>query len=275
MGLQICHDPSQLRSAYEAVVSRGQTLFSNAGVFLERYFPVSRHIEAQVFGDGRGDCVAFGERECSIQRRHQKVIEESPSPFLDGKPGLRDRLLKTARSLASSVKYRSAGTVEYLVDDATGDFFFLEMNTRLQVEHGVTELRFDIDLVEMMLRQAEAPLDLSPYHASEPHGAAMEARLYAENPIKDFMPSPGLLQLVNFPSGDNIRIDTWVQSGTKVSSLYDPLLAKVMAYGVDRPSARQNLINALDETHLQGVATNLLYCKSILGSTGQPPPRWL
>ncbi|KAH7259846.1 putative urea amidolyase [Fusarium solani] len=266
MGLQICHDRLQLQSAYDAVVSRGQTLFSNAGVFLERYFPVSRHIEAQVFGDGRGDCVVFGERECSIQRRHQKVIEESPSPFVDGKPGLRDRLLKTAHSLACNVKYRSAGTVEYLVDDATGDFFFLEMNTRLQVEHGVTELRFDIDLVEMMLRQAEAPLDLSLYRDIRPHGAAIEARLYSENPIKNFTPSPGLLQQVRFPDGDNIRVDTWVMSGTKVSPLYDPLLAKVMSYGAERSSAADVLTKALEKIQLQGVASNLLYCKAILDS---------
>jgi acetyl/propionyl-CoA carboxylase alpha subunit len=269
MGLQICHDRLQLQSAYDAVVSRGQTLFSNAGVFLERYFPVSRHIEAQVFGDGRGDCVVFGERECSIQRRHQKVIEESPSPFVDGKPGLRERLLETAHSLACSVKYRSAGTVEYLVDDATGDFFFLEMNTRLQVEHGITELRFDIDLVEMMLRQAEAPLDLSLYRDIRPHGAAIEARLYSENPIKNFTPSPGLLQQVRFPDGDNIRVDTWVMSGTKVSPLYDPLLAKVMSYGAERSSAADVLTKALEKTQLQGVASNLLYCKAILDSDGK------
>ncbi|ATY60631.1 Allophanate hydrolase subunit 2 [Cordyceps militaris] len=262
-GLKICKDESEVRSSFASVVSRGTALFSNPGVFLERYFPVSRHIEIQVFGDGRGDCVAFGERECSIQRRHQKVIEESPSPFVAARPALRERLVQASRLLASSIRYRSAGTVEYLADDATGDFFFLEMNTRLQVEHGITELRFGIDLVALMLQQAAQPLDLCDLKMLEPSGAAMEARIYAENPGKNYLPSPGQLQLVEFSSDPGVRVDTWVQTGTNISLAFDPLLAKVMVHAETRSRAISKMQQALDKTKLRGVVTNTDYVRRI------------
>ncbi|POR35540.1 Putative urea carboxylase [Tolypocladium paradoxum] len=264
MGLQICENESQVRSSFASVVSRGTALFSNRGVFLERYYPVSRHIEVQVFGDGRGDCVVFGERECSIQRRHQKVIEESPSPFIETRPELRKRLLEVSELLGRTIKYRSAGTIEYLVDDSTAEFFFLEMNTRLQVEHGITELRFGIDLVELMLRQAQQPLDLDNFKSLAPTGAAIEARVYAENPLKNHMPSPGQLQYVQFGSAPGSRVDTWVQTGTNVSLLYDPLLAKVMVHASDRSAAIANLMQALDDTKLQGIITNADFLRRIL-----------
>lgn len=228
---------------------------------------MSRHIEVQVFGDGRGDCVVFGERECSIQRRHQKVIEESPSPFLESRPSLRDRLLKLSEHLARSIRYRSAGTIEYLVDDSTADFYFLEMNTRLQVEHGITELRFGVDLVEMMLGQAQKPLDLSNFRSITPQGSALEARVYAENPLKNHMPSPGQLQHVHFGAGDGIRVDTWVRTGTNVTLTYDPLLAKIMAHGDDRATAVSRLKQALDKTKLQGIVTNADFLARVLDSS--------
>ncbi|MCJ1304484.1 hypothetical protein MMC08_007296, partial [Hypocenomyce scalaris] len=155
MGLAVCKDIREVKDSFTMVKSRGETLFKNAGIFMERFYPDSHHIEVQVFGNGLGDAIHFGERECSIQRRHQKVIEECPSPFVTKHPHLREKLGSAAVSLAESIEYGSAGTIEYLVDDKSGDFFFLEMNTRLQVEHGITELCYSVDLVEMMLRQAD------------------------------------------------------------------------------------------------------------------------
>lgn len=259
-GLQICHDEAQVRASFASVVSRGSTLFANAGVFLERFYPISRHIEVQVFGDGHGDCIVLGERECSIQRRHQKVLEETPSPFLETRPALRQTLFAVSRRLGQHIRYRSAGTIEYLVDDATGDFFFLEMNTRLQVEHGITELCFDVDLVDLMLRLADGSLcSLEAYRGRVPSGHAVEARVYAENPLRNYMPSPGVLQQVSFPGSDccpGVRIDTWVRTGTNISLAFDPMLAKVMAHGATREEATARLRDALKETQLRGIVTN-------------------
>lgn len=232
MGLQTCGDGEELRRAFETVQSRGEALFKNAGVFLEKYYPAAHHIEVQVFGNGKGNVATLGERECSIQRRHQKVIEECPSPFVTQKhPELRQKLCEAAKSLAESVHYGSAGTLEFLVDDQTGGFFFLEMNTRLQVEHGVTEAVFGVDLVELMLRQADAQLagggGLSTAaiedvqgRCREPQGHAIEVRVYAENPVKGFAPSPGLLQKVEWKELAGTRIDTWVRAGITVSPNY-------------------------------------------------------
>ncbi|PHH91281.1 hypothetical protein CDD83_1091 [Cordyceps sp. RAO-2017] len=270
MGLQICESESELRSSFASVASRGSALFSNSAVFLEKYFPVSRHIEVQIFGDGRGDCVVMGERECSIQRRHQKIIEESPSPFVESRPALRARLFEASSRLGRAIKYRSAGTLEYLVDDATADFFFLEMNTRLQVEHGITELRFGVDLVELMLKQAESPIDLEPLKGMAAVGCAIEARLYAEDPLKKHLPNPGQLQHVEFGRGPRVRVDTWVRTGTMVSLAYDPLLAKVMGHGQSRAAAIDTLVQALAATRLQGIATNTGFLRQILAS-----PRFL
>lgn len=229
MGLITCNDVEEVCEGFKMVQSRGQTLFKNPGVFIERYFPASHHIEVQVFGNGLGQTIHFGERECSIQRRHQKVIEECPSPFVERHPELRQKLGDAAVRLSESIKYGSAGTVEYLVDDKTGDFFFLEMNTRLQVEHGITELCYDVDLVEMMLRQADAQLagkggiegsTLKQMQPSKPSGAAIEARIYAENPLRDYVPSPGLLQKVTWKEVSGSRIDTWVFTGSRITPNY-------------------------------------------------------
>lgn len=235
MGLQTCGDEAELRKAFQTVQSRGAALFKNAGVFLERYYPAAHHIEVQVFGNGQGKVAALGERECSIQRRHQKVIEECPSPFVaNNRPDLREKLCAAATSLAESVKYASAGTLEFLVDDESGAFFFLEMNTRLQVEHGVTEMVYKVDLVELMLRQAEAQmagkggleetrLDDISRSCQEPKGHAIEVRVYAENPARDYAPSPGLLQQIVFHELPGTRIDGWVRAGITISPNYGEL----------------------------------------------------
>lgn len=229
MGLITCANVKEVREGFNMVQSRGQTLFKNPGVFIERYFPASHHIEVQVFGNGLGQAVHFGERECSIQRRHQKVIEECPSPFVERHPELRQKLGDSAVRLSESINYGSAGTIEYLVDDKTGDFFFLEMNTRLQVEHGITELCYGVDLVELMLRQADAQLAgkggieksmLKQMQQSTPSGAAIEARVYAENPLRDYAPSPGLLQKVVWKDVPGSRVDTWVFTGSRITPNY-------------------------------------------------------
>ncbi|KAK2750127.1 hypothetical protein FQN57_004622 [Myotisia sp. PD_48] len=264
MGLEVCHNSEQVERAYQKVTGRGKSLFSNSGVFMEKYIPVGHHVEVQIFGNGLGDCVDFGERECSIQRRHQKIIEESPSPFIEQHPSIRQNLLKTAVALGKSINYRSAGTIEYLVDDVSGEFYFLEMNTRLQVEHGITEQRFNIDLVELMLRQAETPLNLDPYRSIVPQGFSVEVRLYAENPANDYAPCPGVLQNVQF--SEKVRIDTWVHTGTMVSVFYDPLLAKLISHGDTREAAIRSLATSMRESKVQGLITNLGFCTAILES---------
>lgn len=228
MGLQVCHSVEEVTAAFARVQSRAGTLFKNVGVFMEKYYQFSRHVEVQVFGNG--EVVAhFGERECSIQRRHQKVIEECPSPFVEAHPGLREEVTSCATRYAAALKYKSAGTVEFLVDDVTGSFFFLEMNTRLQVEHGITELCYGVDLVSLMLRQADyesqgavgIPSDeLLKMQKPGPNGAAIEVRVYAEVAHRDFAPSPGLVQFVQWPSGEGIRVDTWVQTGQMIAPFY-------------------------------------------------------
>lgn len=229
MGLVTCNSAKEVTEGFKTVRSRGQSLFKNPGLFIEKYYPASHHVEVQVFGNGQGFAIHFGERECSIQRRHQKVVEECPSPFVEKHAGLRERLVTAAVDLAQSLNYGSAGTVEYLVDDESGDFFFLEMNTRLQVEHGITELCYDVDLVKLMLQQADAELagkgglDSEYLHSLQresPKGAAIEVRVYAENPLRDYAPSPGLLQAVEWADVPNSRVDTWVRTGTTITPNY-------------------------------------------------------
>ncbi|KAI5456684.1 allophanate hydrolase subunit 2-domain-containing protein [Mariannaea sp. PMI_226] len=275
MGLQICHSEEDVEKAFAMVESRASTLFKNSGVFLEKYYPLSRHIEVQVAGNGE-IVVAFGERECSLQRRHQKVIEECPSPFVERNPGLREKMLQAAVNYASQLKYKSVGTVEFLVDDVTADFFFLEMNTRLQVEHGITELCYEVDLVHLMLRQADyerggelgIPSEvLKGLGRSQPLGSAIEARVYAEVPLRDFAPSPGVFQQVHWPEGEGVRVDTWVRNGQRITPLYDPLIGKVMAHSPDgRAAVRDRMLAALADTALQGTQSNLEYLSKILES---------
>ncbi|KAL2838912.1 allophanate hydrolase subunit 2-domain-containing protein [Aspergillus pseudoustus] len=275
MGLLTCNTEEEVRESFQTVQSRGEALFKNAGLFIERYYPSSHHIEVQVFGNGQGKAIAIGERECSIQRRHQKVIEECPSPFVTQNPKLRTGLCDAAVRLAQSINYGSAGTIEYLVDDESGAFYFLEMNTRLQVEHGITELCYGIDLVELMLKQADAQLSgnnglqaefLSSIPVGSPNGAAIEARVYAENPVRDFAPCPGMLQSVEWKEIPGSRIDTWVYRGIKVSANYDPLIAKVMYHGPDRQQAIEGLRDILTGSQICGPPTNLGFLAEILAN---------
>lgn len=273
MGLITCNHVREVRDGFRMVQSRGETLFKNSGVFIEAFYPESHHIEVQVFGNGQGQAIHFGERECSIQRRHQKVIEECPSPFVARHPELRRKLGDAAVRLAESIKYASAGTVEYLVDDKSGDFFFLEMNTRLQVEHGITELCYGVDLVELMLQQADAQLagrdgldveSLEKMQPSKPSGAAIEARIYAENPLKDYAPSPGLLQKVEWKEVFGCRIDTWVFTGSRITPSYDPLIAKAMVHSASRDEATIGLKKLLAESSICGPPTNLEFLAEIM-----------
>ena len=268
IGLSRCATPEELIAAYESVQRLGVQFFRDGGLFLERYIQHARHIEVQIFGDGNGRVVALGERDCSIQRRNQKVVEETPAPNLASTT--RAALLESAVKLGEAVNYRSAGTVEFIYDTSArdtdnGKFYFLEVNTRLQVEHPVTEMVTGIDLVEAMVRVASGePLDWSALRRA-PRGAAMEVRIYAEDPAKSFQPSPGTLTEVYFP--EDVRVDGWVETGTEVSPYYDPLLAKLIVHGETREEARNKLSAALDATRLHGIETNLDYLREIVSST--------
>ncbi|CAM1510806.1 Fc.00g083190.m01.CDS01 [Cosmosporella sp. VM-42] len=279
MGMLTCADESEVRENFQTVQSRGTSLFKNSGVFLERYYPDSHHIEVQIFGNGLGKAISIGERECSIQRRHQKVIEECPSPFVSMRyPELRAKLTADAVRLSESIQYGSAGTVEYLVDDHTGDFFFLEMNTRLQVEHGITEMCYDLDLVTLMLRQADRELggkggieaeelERLQTRCLEPKGHAIEARVYAENPARNYAPSPGLLQQVTWHELEGTRVDTWIRAGVTVSPDYDPLLAKIMHHASTRDEAIAGMETVLRMSNISGPPVNVDFLHAIIQDT--------
>jgi len=260
IGMRRCDTAAELADSFAAVQRLAAGNFSNAGVFLEKFLARARHIEVQLFGDGRGTVIALGERDCSVQRRNQKVIEESPAPGLGEQT--RRELADAAVRLGTEVGYRSAGTVEFVYDVDAARFYFLEVNTRLQVEHGVTEEVGDVDLVEWMIRTAAgAPPDLRAYR-HRPRGHAIQARVYAEDPARGFRPASGLLTQVSFPPG--VRVDGWVETGSEVSAWYDPMLAKIIARGADREQAIANLDSALRAARIDGVETNLPYLVSVL-----------
>jgi len=260
IGMSLCADAATLIAAFEGVQRTARASFGDARVYLERFVSDARHVEVQLFGDGKGKVIALGERDCSLQRRNQKVVEETPAPGLS--PTVRYRLHEAATNLGRAVGYRSAGTVEFIYDPVREEFYFLEVNTRLQVEHPVTEAVFGIDLVEWMIRQA-AGEDVIPATPLSPRGAAMEVRLYAEIPHANFQPSAGLLTEVKF--GD-ARVDTWVETGTEVTSFYDPMLAKIIVAADDRPAAIDKLRAALADTSVAGIETNLQYLRAIAAS---------
>lgn len=264
IGMSRCFEPEDLRKSFDSVQRLSQNNFSNSGVFLEKFVEYARHIEVQLFGDGLGQVVALGERDCSAQRRNQKVIEEAPAPGLTD--DVRRRMHATARQLGQSIAYRSAGTVEFIYDPDTTEFYFLEVNTRLQVEHGVTEQVYGVDIVRWMVELGAGTLTNLNEQASKlvPKGHAIQARIYAEDPNKDFQPGAGLLTSVSWPDSDGLRIDTWIQPGTEVSPLYDPMLAKVIVHEADRESARQRLMQALDASQLYGIETNRQYVRQVL-----------
>ncbi|MBV9508979.1 MAG: 5-oxoprolinase/urea amidolyase family protein, partial [Caulobacteraceae bacterium] len=262
IGMRVCEDAGQVADAFAGVVRLAGANFADGGVFLERYVARARHIEVQVFGDGRGRVVALGERDCSLQRRNQKVIEETPAPDLPA--DVRNALMAAAVRLTKAVAYRSAGTVEFLYDADRNDFFFLEVNTRLQVEHGVTEQVTGVDLVEWMVRGAAGDFDFLDEWRGEPRGASIQARLYAEDPAQDYRPSSGVLTEVRFPA--DVRVDAWVADGTEVSAYYDPLLAKLIVTANDRPAAVKALQTALAQTRLGGLETNLGWLREVAAS---------
>jgi len=262
IGMQLCDNAEALAAAFDTVQRTAKSSFGDARVYLERFVSKARHVEVQIFGDGKGRVIALGERDCSLQRRNQKVIEETPAPGLSD--ALRQRLHAAAVSLGRQVAYASAGTVEFIYDPAREEFYFLEVNTRLQVEHPVTEAVFGVDLVEWMIRQAAGEDVLTGKENLVPKGAAIEARVYAEMPHAGFRPSAGLLTEVVFPDG--VRVDGWVETGTEVTPFYDPMLAKVIVSGTDRDAAIAALSSALEKTSLAGIETNLEYLKAIAAS---------
>ncbi len=258
IGMQLCRDSARLAEQFESVRALAQKNFGDGGVFLERYVERARHVEVQIFGDGRGRVVALGERDCSAQRRHQKVIEETPAPRL--RPAVREALLAAAVKLGAAVGYRSAGTVEFVYDDASERFYFLEVNTRLQVEHPVTEAVTGLDLVEWMIRVGAG--EGLPADVPEPSGHAIEVRLYAEDPARGFRPSAGLVTEAVFP--DAARVDGWVERGSTVPAFYDPMVAKIITYGQTRDEALGKLAVALDQTRIGGIETNLEYLRALV-----------
>ena len=260
IGMQVCNSPDELAAKFAGVSRLGAGNFGDGRVYLEKFVAAARHVEVQIFGDGRGGVLALGERDCTLQRRHQKVIEETPAPGLSA--GTRAALHAAAVRLAQSVAYESAGTVEFIYDAHSGEFYFLEVNTRLQVEHGVTETIFGVDLVEWMIRQAAGEFVLPA--APPPSGHAIEARVYAEDPARNFRPSAGLLTAVAFAPG--VRVDTWIETGTEVSANYDPLLAKIIGAGSTRATAIAALHSAIGASTIWGIETNLPYLAAVLES---------
>ncbi|HEY4351421.1 MAG TPA: urea carboxylase [Paraburkholderia sp.] len=262
IGMSLCRSAQELEAAFASVVRLGEANFANAGVYVEKFVEHARHIEVQIFGDGRGNVIALGERDCSVQRRNQKVIEETPAPGLTADE--RAMLHASAVRLAQAVSYESAGTVEFVFDAHARRFYFLEVNTRLQVEHCVTEEVTGVDLVEWMIRQAEGALPALASIAPTASGASIQVRLYAEDPHKQFQPSAGTLTHVEFAK--DARVDTWVDAGTEVSAFYDPLLAKLIVKGATREAALAALCAALEDTQLYGIETNLDYLRAVVGS---------
>ncbi|MDP5102661.1 MAG: urea carboxylase [Erythrobacter sp.] len=260
IGMRICADEASVREGFAAVVRQGEASFGDAGVFLESYIARARHIEVQIFGDGQGRVAALGERDCSLQRRNQKVVEEAPAPCLtDAK---RAELIAAAVRLGEAAGYLSAGTVEFLFDAERETFFFLEMNTRLQVEHGVTEEVMGIDLVEWMIRGAAGDFAFLDGPAPTPQGHAVQVRLYAEDPAHDYRPTTGTLTNVHFPA--DIRAETWVMAGSEISAFYDPMLAKLITHAPTRAGAIAAMLTALDASRIDGIETNLRWLRDVV-----------
>jgi acetyl/propionyl-CoA carboxylase alpha subunit len=256
-GIRVVADEAALAPALEAAAREAQAAFGDGRLFIEKYLAAPRHVEVQVLGDAGGRVVAMGERECSVQRRHQKIIEESPSPAVT--PALRARMVEAAVRLATAAAYQNAGTVEFLVDGT--EFYFLEINARLQVEHPVTELRFDCDLVALQLSLAAGePLD----DPAPPRGHAIECRIYAEDARNDFRPAAGPVLYLQLPAGPGIRVDTFLTPGIEIGSHYDGLLAKLIAYGHDRDEARRRTVAALNEFMLTGVQNTAAFLRDVV-----------
>src|SRR5215207_201587 len=262
-GFRVALEAEKLQDAFEGAAREGEKFFSDATVYLERYLPDPRHVEVQVLADGHGTVVHLGERDCSIQRRHQKLIEESPAPLVDA--GLRERIGTIAVEAARAVDYRGAGTIEGLLSDE-GEYFFLEMNTRVQVEHCVTEAVTGVDIVrEQILIAAGEPLSFGQDDIRW-HGHAIECRINAEDASKNFAPAPGTIAHYREPSGPGVRVDSGVLAGSEITPLYDPMVAKLIVWDADREKATRRMIRALGEFQIQGVRTLIPFHEAIMAS---------
>ena len=260
IGMRLVERPEDLLKTVEATQGLAARAFGDGTVFLERFVRNARHVEIQVFGFGDGHAIHCFERECSVQRRFQKIVEESASPGLA--PRVREAMAAAAVALARQERYRSAGTIEFVLDDDTGAFYFLEMNTRIQVEHPVTELVTGLDLVAMQLRLAmgeHLSADI-PRHG----GHAIEVRICAENPAKMFLPSPGRIARLVLPEGDGIRVDTGVREGDAVTPNYDSMIAKVIVHAATREAAIGRMLAALDATEIDGITTNVAFLRRVV-----------
>jgi acetyl-CoA carboxylase, biotin carboxylase subunit len=262
-GMRRVDSPAELEAALRDAASEAERAFRSAVVYIEKFLERPRHIEIQILGDQHGHMIHLGERECSVQRRHQKVIEESPSPLSEQYPDLRTRMGEAALRIARAAGYHNAGTVEFLVGPQ-GSFYFLEMNTRLQVEHPVTEFVTGLDLVHWQLRIAAGERLTVEQSEVRWRGSAIECRLYAEDPEQDFFPSPGEITSLSLPSGPGIRVDSGVYRGWTVPMDYDPLLAKLTVWAETREAAVRRAIRAIDECHVGGIATNLPFFHELL-----------
>jgi len=264
-GMRVVAHEGELRASLERAAAEAAASFGSGAVYVERYLSPVRHVEVQVVGDGRR-VLHFGERDCTIQRRHQKLAEEGPSPALT--PELRRRLTESAVALASSVRYRGAGTMEFIVDAARQEFFFIEMNTRIQVEHPVTELLTGVDLVALQLKIAAGePLSMRQEDLRSP-GHAIECRINAEDPERGFMPKPGTLTVFAPPAGPGVRVDTHAYAGYKLPPHYDSLLGKLLVLGADRAEAIARMKRALREFHIEGVPTTLKFHQRLMDDPG-------
>ena len=260
-GMRLIREPEELGPALRATRSEAKASFGDDAVYLERYIERPRHVEIQILGDHHGKVVSLGERECSLQRRHQKVVEEAPSTVVD--PELRVRMGEAAVRAAEAVGYTNAGTVEFLLAP-TGEFYFLEMNTRLQVEHPVTEMVTGLDLVRLQIAIAQGEPLPAELDDVQPHGHAIELRLYAEDPFRGFVPSPGRIERLRLPEGPGVRNDCGVYEGDEVSIHYDPMLGKLIVWADDRPEALRRLGRALDEIRVEGIRTTIPLYRALL-----------
>ncbi len=261
-GMRIVHEPEAFLAQFQEATREAEAAFGDGGIYLERFFDTVRHIEIQVMGDGRGGAVAFDERDCSVQRRHQKLIEESPSPVVD--ENLRARLKTAALTLTKGISYEGAGTIEFILDIASGEFFFIEMNTRIQVEHTVTEMRINRDLIGMQLDIAGgAPLE-GGLEDLPGKGHAIEFRINAENWKNGFTPSPGRLREWTVPKGEGIRLDTAVYRGQQISPFYDSMIAKLIVWGESRDVALARSRAVLDGCRVEGVETTIGFHRRLI-----------
>src|SRR5205823_2265965 len=260
-GMKVVASADEAGAAFASARREGAAYFADPSVYVERYLEDPRHVEVQILADAHGNVIHLGERDCTIQRRHQKLVEETPSPAVS--PELRERIGQIAVDAARAVGYRSAGTIEGLLD-ADGAYYFMEMNTRIQVEHTVTELVTGLDLVrEQLLIAAGEPLWLRQPDVQR-HGPAIECRINAEDPSAGFLPSPGRITSYREPAGPGVRVDSGVSAGSEVSALYDPMVAKLIVHDVDRERARRRMLRALAEFELGGVASLLGFHQALL-----------